>query len=133
MDGTSMGTQIAREINATFVTNDTCVVVFAVAFVDVAGGMITTAMIASDLAIEIGTLLRVQDAAARVARVDMTSDEMCGHTAHPAVLQMTGTLVISLNYPRRLPAHMARTSLDGISGRHLLRLPDQRRSKTHRH
>ncbi|KAG6381677.1 hypothetical protein JVT61DRAFT_278 [Boletus reticuloceps] len=78
MDGTPvMGTQIAREINATFVTNDTCVVVFAVAFVVVAGGMITTAMIASDLAIKTGTLLlHVQDTAARAARIDMKSDEI---------------------------------------------------------
>lgn len=79
-------TQIVREINAIFVTSDTCVVVGAVAFVVVAGGMITTIMIASDIATGTGTPLRVQDAAAREVRANMKNNETYGHTVHPAVI-----------------------------------------------
>lgn len=75
-----------REINGIFVTNDTRVVVLVVATVVVAGGMNITTRIVSDIATGTGTLLRVQDEAARAARADKKNDETCGHTVLPAVL-----------------------------------------------
>lgn len=122
---TVMATQTVREINAMV---DTCVAVLVAAFVAVAGGMITTIMIALDLVTGTGTLLRIRNAAARVARADMKNNETCGHAAHPIILCTTKTWVI-----RHLPAHMTRTSLDGISGRPQLHLPYPRLSKTRRH
>jgi hypothetical protein len=79
-------TQIVHEINTIFVTSDTCVVVGAVAIVVVAGGMITTIMIVSDIATGTGTPLRVQDAVARAVRADMKNDETYGRIVHPAVI-----------------------------------------------
>jgi len=79
-------TRIVRGINANFVTSDTCVAVLVVAIVVVAGGMITTILIAPDIATGTGTLPGIQDAVARAVHAGMRNDETCGHTAHPAVL-----------------------------------------------
>lgn len=81
-----MASRIVSEINAIFVTNGTYVVVLAAAIVVVADGMITTTMIAPDIATGTGSRLCVRDAAARAARADTKNDETCGHSAHPAVL-----------------------------------------------
>lgn len=123
-------TQTVHEMDTIFVTSDLCVVVFAVVFVVVADGMITTTVIASDIATGTGMLLCVPEAAARAARADLKNGETCGQIVLPA---MTETHVISLNYLHHLPAHMAKTSLDVTSGCHPTRLPDQRQSKTRRH
>lgn len=103
MHDIAMATWIVHEIDTISVTSDILVVVLAV----VADGMITTIVIASNIAI--GTFLHVKDIAARAARADTKNGEICGQ----AVLRVLPRPTITMNY---LLAHPGKTSLDVISG-----------------